>query len=250
MNAEQRLKIKQIPQYTSDHLRSWFSLLPSYEVFVMRLNRLSTAFKNKAETLLVGYCPPDCDLNISPMDSIPIITCSGKHTPSAAKEITVKGYCSTKSIYYYGARLHALAFHCPDHSPFPESIVITPASENDLNVHKQYWSGIPNSNLFGDKIYRDTELLKDMARVNSSEILTHVKGVKGQSEMTNQWGKAANDLYSRAVLKVRQPIELLFNRIIEKTDIQRVSKVRSTKGLLVHVFSKISASFIYIIFNS
>ncbi|NCD67848.1 transposase, partial [Mucilaginibacter sp. R11] len=32
------------------------------------------------------------------------------------------------------------------------------------------------------------------------------------------------------------------------TDIQRASKVRSTKGLLIHVFGKIAAAFIYLVF--
>jgi hypothetical protein len=250
MNVEQRLKIKQIHEYASDHLRSWFPLLPSYEAFIMRINRLSEAFKNLAEVLLSGCCPQDCDLSTSLMDSLPIITCSGKRMPSVAKEITDKGYCSTKSMYYYGLKLHALAFHRPDHLPFPESIVITPASENDLNVHKQNWCNIPNRSFYGDKIYNDTELLKDMASLRNSKVLTPVKAVKGQSEITNQWGKAANDLYSGAVSRVRQPIESLFNWIIEKTDIQRASKVRSTKGLLVHVFGRIAAAFIFLIFNS
>jgi len=108
----------------------------------------------------------------------------------------------------------------------------------------------PNRSFYGDKIYQDAELLKYMARTCNSEILTPVKGVKGQPETTNQWGKAANDLYSRAVSRVRQPIESLFNWLIDKTDIQRASKVRSTKGLLVHVFGKIAAALIYLIFNS
>jgi len=51
-------------------------------------------------------------------------------------------------------------------------------------------------------------------------------------------------LYSKAVSKIRQPIESLFNWLNEKTDIQRASRVRSTKGLLVPVFGKIAAAFI------
>jgi len=250
MNIEQRLKIKQIHEYASDHLRSWFPLLPTYEAFIMRINRLSEAFRNLADVLLSGYCPQDCDLNTSLMDSLPIITCSGKRIPSVAKEITDKGFCSTKSMYYYGVKLHALAFHRPDHLPFPESIVITQASENDLNVHKQNWCDIPNRSFFGDKIYHDTELLKDMTSSSNSQVLTPVKAVKNQSQTIKQWDKAANDLYSRAVSSVRQPIESLFNWIIEKTDIQRASKVRSTKGLIVHVFGRIAAAFIFLIFNS
>jgi hypothetical protein len=79
-------------------------------------------------------------LNKHLIDSLPIITCSGKRKPTVTKELTDKGYCATKSMYYYGLRLHALAYHKPNHIPFPENIVITTASENDLNVHKDYWS--------------------------------------------------------------------------------------------------------------
>ena len=150
---EQQIKIKQIHECTSNHSRSWFPLLPSYEAFIMRINRLSEAFRNLADLLLSGYCPEDCDLNTSLMDSLPIITCSGKRMPSVAKDITDKGFCSTKSMYYYVLKLHALAFHRPSHLPFPESIVITPASENDLNVHKQNCCNIPNRSFYGDKIY-------------------------------------------------------------------------------------------------
>ena len=214
----------------------------------MRINRLSEAFRILSEILLSENCPPDRDLNTSVMDSLPIITCSGKRSPSVAKEITDKGYCSSKSMYYYGLKLHALAFHRPDHLPFPESIVVTPASENDLNVHKQNWCDIPNRSFFGDKIYRDAELSKDMARISNSRILTPVKAVKNQAQVLIQRDKAANDLYSRAVSAIRQPIESLFNWIIEKTDIQRASKARSTRGLLVHVFGRIAAAFIFLIF--
>jgi hypothetical protein len=59
---------------------------------------------------------------------------------------------------------------------------------------------------------------------------------------------AADDLYSHADSSVRQPIEYFFNWLIENTDIQRASKVRSTKGLLVHVFGKLAVAFISLIF--
>lgn len=249
MNIEQRLKIKQIHEFAIEHLISWFPLLPSYEAFIMRINRLSEAFKILADILLSEYCPDDCDLNTSLMDSLPIITCSGKRLPSVAKELTDKGFCSTKSMYYYGLKLHALAFHRPCHLPFPESIVITPASENDLNVYKQNWSDKSNREFFGDKIYNNKELMQEMENTFNSKILTPVKAVKGEPESIRQREKAANDLYSQAVSRIRQPIESLFNWIIEKTDIQRASKVRSTKGLLVHVFGRIAASFIFLIFN-
>jgi hypothetical protein len=250
MYMEQRLKLKQIHEFTNDYLRSWFPLLPTYEAFVMRVNRLSETFKHLVEILLFEYCPDDCLFDTSLLDSLPIITCSGKRNASVAKELVDKGYCSTKSMYYFGLKLHALAFSRPNRLPFPESIVITQASENDLNVYRQNWDYILNRLLYGDKIYNDAEFYKQMLLNNNTVMLTPVKDIKGQPETISQMDKAANDLFSTAVSKIRQPIESLFNWLIEKTDIQRASKVRSTKGLLVHIFGRIAAAYIFLIFNS
>ena len=78
MNIEQRLKIKQIHKDASNHLRSWFPLLTTYEAFLMRINRLSEAFRNLADALLPGYYANDCNLSTSLMDSLPIISRSLK----------------------------------------------------------------------------------------------------------------------------------------------------------------------------
>ena len=75
-------------------------------------------------------------------------------------------------------------------------------------------------------------------------MLTPVKAVKGMAEVIKQRIKAANDLFSTAVSRVRQPIEAIFNWLIEKTDIQRASKVRSTNGLMIHAFGRLAAAFI------
>lgn len=99
-----------------------------------------------------------------------------KRKAKVAVEITDKGYYSTKSMYYFGFKLHALAFHNPNRLPFPEQIVITPASENDLNVFRQDWSNIPNRTFFGDKIYNDAKFFEDLAINVNSTMLTPVKG--------------------------------------------------------------------------
>lgn len=80
-------------------------------------------------------------------------------------------------------------------------------------------------------------------------MLTPVKAVKGQSEAIKQRNKAADDLVSKAVSTARQPIESLFNWLIVKTDIQRASKVRYTKGLLVHVLVKLPQPLFTLYFN-
>ena len=108
--------------------------------FSNRLNRLSEAFKYLATNLITVYYPDNCLSDQSLLDSMPIIACSGKRKGKVAKDITDKGYCSTKSMYYYGVKLHALAFIRKNKIHFPEEIQITPASVNDLTVFKQVWS--------------------------------------------------------------------------------------------------------------
>jgi len=162
MRFQNLYKIKPIYKFASNYLRSWFPLLPSYEAFVMRLNRLSEAFKLICIHLFTKNQPIDCLQDVNLLDSFPIITCSGKRTGKEARELTDKGFCSTKGIYYYGFKLHTLAFRRPNKLPFPESIIITPASENDLNVYKQNWSTFINRQFYGDKIYHNTDYFQNI----------------------------------------------------------------------------------------
>lgn len=249
MQHEQRCRLSQIYQYANDHLRSWFPNLPSYSAFNYRINRLGEALKALSEIMLVQLKPDDCRSDVSLLDSMPIITCSGKRTGKVAREITDKGYCGTKSLYYYGLKIHLLGFSRPGRMPHPEQIIITEASESDLNVYKQYWSNIENRKFFGDKIYHNIDYFENLYNENKSIMLTPVKGVKNEDPSNKQRDKAANDLFNKAVSRIRQPIESLFNWLIEKTDFQRASKVRATKGLIVHVFGKLAAAYIYMILN-
>lgn len=248
MQQERRFRIIEIYSFADEYLRDWFPALPSYSAFNYRLNRLSEAFKAITQSILFTF-RPDNLAEYSVLDSMPIITCSGKRNGKVAQEITDKGKCSTKSLYYYGLKLHLLGFSRPKRMPFPEQIVVTPASENDLNVFKQNWCDIPNRTFFGDKIYYNENYFEDLKNQINSTMLTPVKAVKNQSDEIKNFDKAADDLFSKAVSTIRQPIESLFNWLIEKTDIQRASKVRSTNGLLVHIFGRIAAAFIYLIFN-
>ena len=248
IQEEQRFKLKQIHRFANEYLYSWFPNLGSYAAFNNRLNRLSEAFRHLVAPLISEFQPKDCCLDQSLLDSMPIITCSGRRTPKVATELVNKGVCSSKGMYYHGLKLHALAFRRVDKLPFPEQLLITPASFNDLSVFKEAWSDITNRCFWGDKIYHNKEFFDQLGAEKNSVMLTPVKAVKGQTDWEKQFNKAADDLFSRAVSKVRQPIESFFNWLIEKTDFQKANKVRSTKGLLVHVFGKIAAAFINLIF--
>jgi len=243
IKQEHKYKIKHIYQFAKDYLISWFPKLPSYVAFNTRLNRLSEAFKVLLTKLLKSFKLESSTIS-SLLDSMPIITCSGKRLGKVATEITDKSFCSTKGIWYYGLKLHILGFRRKGTLPIPESIVITRASENDLNVFKENWANITNRNFYGDKIYFDPEFFKDLFKNKNSIMYTPVKAIKGMSDDLKSRYKAADELFSTAVSRVRQPIESLFNWLIEKTNIQKASNVRSTNGLLVHVFGRLAAAFI------
>jgi hypothetical protein len=62
---------------------------------------------------------------------------SGKRKGKVATDLTDKGYCSTKNLYCYWVKLHALAFRRNNEIPFPEEILIVPASVNDFTVFQE-----------------------------------------------------------------------------------------------------------------
>lgn len=231
--------IKEIHTFAHEYLLSWFPHLPSYQTFNARLNMLSEAFKVLVQTMIQSFKPKDCDSLISIVDSMPIVTCKGKNRKGkVATEITSNGYCSTKNMYYYGMKLHIVVQRREGRIPFPEMMVITPAAENDLTVFKN--ECVPDLNgktVFGDKIYSNFSFFDEN---NLVKVLTPHKDIKGVAEVLRQREKAARDLFSQAVSKVKQPIESFCNWLNEKTEIQRASKVRATKGLLVHTFVKLA----------
>ena len=248
MHHQKIFRTKDIHKYAKDHLMSWFPNLNSYQGFNNRLNRLCMVMGRLVEHLIDEFRPSDCCNKQSLLDSMPIILCSGKRQGKVAREITDKGYCSTKGIYYYGVKLHALGFRRIGKLPHPEQIIISKASENDLTVYKQNWSELENRTFFGDKIYQNEDFFKAVYQNYNSEMLTPVKYSKGVPETIKKFNKAADEFYSKAVSTVRQPIEGFFNWLIEKSDIQNASKVRSTKGLNLHLFGRLAAAFIDLIF--
>lgn len=248
MQVEGHYNVNKIHEFASEHLREWFPALPSYVAFNTRVNRLNEAFKTLVLPLFNDFIPSDCDKSISLVDSMPIIICSGKRNSKVAQEITDKGYCSTKGIYYYGLKLHAISFRRKGHLPHPEQMLFTEASKHDLSMLKEASQDMYNRTIVADKAYANTDFWSEKMRTNNLSILTPIKATKGQSEWEKQQQKAWADLYSSAVSSVRQPIESLFNWLNEKTKIQMASKVRSTKGLLTFICGRIAAAFIKLIF--
>jgi hypothetical protein len=200
--------------------------------------------------ILQSYCPPDVLRDVLLVDSLPIITCAGRNrTAKVARELVDKGFCSTKNLFFFGIRLHFLSMRRMGSIPFPRYFCMTPASGNDLQTFKDHIVGqLYNCLIFADKAYCDQHLALHLDLFQQVTMYSPIKTLKGTPPTLQQRDKAANDLYNRAVSAVRQPIESFFNWLIEKVQIQKAQKVRSTAGLLVHIFGKLVAAFLPLIF--
>lgn len=246
---EDKLKIKEIWRYTHRYWLDWFPHLPSYQAFNDRLNRMAAVFPVLLAQILQRLpCAETIEQQISVLDSFPIMMCSHKRSAKVAPEIADKGYCATKGVHYHGVKLHFMGFFQPGTLPLPEWMQISPASWHDLTAIRPALQTIENRAIFADKSYCDKALNQQLLLQQNTYIYTPVKGVKGQTEWEKQWNHAADTLFSTAVSRIRQSVESIFNWFIEKVDLQNASKVRSAKGIIVHVFGRLSAAFTKLIF--
>jgi hypothetical protein len=199
----------------------------------MGLSRSLAALQ--AELPQTGVLPP-----VRLLDSMPIRMAHAKRSRRArvAPELANKGYCASKGEYYDGVKAPILGLRRPGTLPLPDSIGLTPASDHDLPVLREIAPQLQGGELSLDKAYVDEVLSQTSQAEQALTLLTPVKKAKGQATL-----EAADQWLSTAVCRVRQPIESLFNWLEEKTGIQCASKVRSCRGLLVHVFSRLAAAF-------
>lgn len=246
----QKPQVKSIWKYLHDYWLDWFPALPSYVGFNRRLNRLCGVMEHLVSHIAADMAKSDAKWikDMSVIDSFPIITCSSRRKGKVAPELVDKGYCATKKMHYYGLKLHFVGFHRPGGLPLPEQMKVSPASWHDLTAMREEISQMKGRAIFADKIYIDKDLQQHL-NSQDSHLYTPVKLVKGQSEWERQFNAAADNLFSTAVSRIRQPVESIFNWLQEKVALQNASKVRSTKGLIVHTFGKVAAAFLTLFFN-
>jgi len=234
-----RHDLKSIFNFASDNLKEWFPDLGTYETFVRRLNQIADVFPVLVDLLTAIQPTPSGKIPVQLLDSMPIIMAKSKRSSSAkvAPERADKGYCGSKDTFYYGVKLHVLGFARPGTIPFPEHIGITKASCNDLSAFRELAPYLNNRDIFADKAYINKEENRELTMRQNVQIATPIKLLKGQSRLNS-----ADQLYSTAVSRIRQPIESFFNWLQEKTGVQAASKVRASAGLVVHVFGRFSAA--------
>lgn len=240
---QEKYALKSMHRYIQQHCLDWFASLCSYQTFVSRLNRLSDCLPLLVE-LLQEQLLSETGTNhqVLLVDSLPIITCSAKRAGKVASTLTAKGYCSSKDLYYRGCKLHLVGARRQQALPIPQHLGITPASVPDLTALRPILPQLHQRFILADKAYADGPLNQQLLQEQDTSIITPLKQVKGKSQALIHFDKAHDDLFSKAVSALKQPLESFFNWLIAKTNSQNASRIRSTKGLIFHVYAKVAAA--------
>lgn len=228
--------IKAIHIYANDHFKDLFPALPRYAGFVHRVNKLSEAFRMLIE-MLQSKKVLESDEDVYLVDSFPITLAKGQHayTAKIAPELASRSFNATKKMYYYGVKTHVVARKREGTLPDIEILMLEEAARQDGPLFDQMRPLMYNNLVFADKAYkrpdeRKVELSQDL------KVLTPTIKERGQKELTPE-----QKAHSKFVSKIRQPIETLFGWIDRKTGIQNAGIVRSSAGLLSHVFGRLAA---------
>ena len=116
---------------------------------------------------------------------MPIILANGQRASQAeiaSERLADVGYCSSKDIFYHGAKLHVVAERRSDKLPVPKRVGLTPASENDLKALRRVLPTIEDGVLCGDKAYCDGPLKKCLAEDQNLDLLTPSREGQGPED--------------------------------------------------------------------
>lgn len=118
------------------------------------------------------------------------------------------------------------------------------ASQHDLAALREICPSLPvGCGLFADKAYFHHDPQQD-CQARGWFLVAAYKRHRHEAE------KDVPTLYNRFVSAIRQPLESLFGWIIERTDLQNASRVRSDQGLKVHCYGKLAVACLLLTFYS
>jgi hypothetical protein len=234
---------KRMHQLIEKYWREWFPHLPSYQTFVLRLNRLEPTFQTFGAALsdaLVAARTPEVDHLV---DSLPVMLARHGHSYRArvGREVADIGFCAAKKTRFHGVRLHLIAPRRAGRLPVPRQAWLCAASHHDSQAFIQQQPVIPATELVGDLAYPTPQIVAHLS-AQQTRLIAPIKKPKGKDLTPDE------KYYNRLVRRIRQPVESLFNWIEEKTQIQRASKVRSTDALLIHCWGKLAVAFFLLVF--
>jgi hypothetical protein len=228
---------RQIHEFIREYWNDWFPALPSYQAFNRRLNLLADNFQSLFAYLLSGVHDNQRASSLDYLiDSMPVMLALGTRAGRGrvALELAKTGFCATKQIHFHGVRLHLIGNRRAGALPAPARIWLREGNIHDLTALKEIVDELPAGiNLFADKAYADADL-KTALEAREIKLLTPLKKPKKDGL------PVAQKLFNKSVSSFRQPIESFFKWLIDKTDIQRASQVRSTDGLIIHCLGKLT----------
>lgn len=237
---------RQIYDYVSNHWRAWFPVMPAYQSFNQRLNNLSEAFELLITELLLTKAWQIQSSDDRLIDSVPVMLAQGSRAGRAAvaRDLADTGFCASKQQYYHGVKLHLIAARRIACLPLPEKLHLSKASQHDLAALVELSPRLPEgAGLFADKAYFDS-VSEKFFKEQGWFLLASYKRHRNEPE------KDVPTYYNRFVSAIRQPLESLFGWIIEKTNLQNASKVRSSEGLKVHCYGKLAVACLLLTFYS
>jgi IS5 family transposase len=229
---------RRIYDYVRNHWREWFPALPAYQSVNCRLNELAPAFELLITELLTTQAWKVAGGDDRLIDSVPVMLARGTRANRArvAPELADTGFCATKQQHYRGVKLHFIAARRVKELPLPEKIHLSAASQHDLQALREMRPSLPaDCGLFADKAYFHHETQRD-CKERGWFLIASYKRHRHEPE------SGVPTLYNRFVSAIRQPLESLFGWIIQKTDLQDASRVRSTQGLKVHCYGKLAVA--------
>ena len=213
-HLEGRFEKKKMHSLILKYWRDWFPRLPSYQTFVLRLNRLEPTFQTFGALLsdrLATRQTPEIDHIV---DSLPVMLAQHGHSYRArvGREFADVGFCAAKKTRFHGVRLHLIAHRRQGRLPLPNQVWLCAASHHDSKAFLQQQPELPTTELFGDLAYPTPEIIAHL-KEQQTRLIAPQKKPKGK-ELTDD-----EKYYNRLVRRIRQPVESLFNWIQEKTGI-------------------------------
>lgn len=221
-----------------------FPALPSYQAFCRRLNWLAPAFQALAEIWSEQFRSKTEDWHIYVLDSCPIILAKGRRSKhgKVARDLCSQCYNSARQEWYYGAKLHVFGRWRLGKLPVPCSMNVTSATQCDLWTAKQIMLDnrpIHDGALYADRAYIDADWKQTLQQNYNVQLLTPRKKQKDDVFISG-------DARSSFVSGMRQPIEGFFHWLNMISGIQNASHIRSSNGLLFHIFSSLAFAFLHL----
>jgi hypothetical protein len=242
---QRRFTVKEAHTYALEHWSAWFPAMPKYEGFNYRLGRLAGVFPYLIEQLLPDIPDQRIVHEVLLTDSMPIILAraSRADTAKVAHEIADKGYCASKKLWYHGIKLHALVSRGQGCLSRLVHYEFSKASEHDVQSLRRQTENLHNCSVYADKAYFYHHTDEQCREQN-----IHIFAVQPCTR-SNKTLRLFEQVRNSTISRMRQPIESWFAWLQGKMQIEQASKVRSTKGLLIHIFGRIAAAIIALIFD-